>query len=124
MRVYKVVRKIDGKYYSLLAHSNCVEYKVEEWTYPKIKNSALMAYYTLSCAAKDVAGRENELSVLECEATEISGRRPRSRLHVWFLDSPNAVERLWNESYFEWSWLAEWPTNTAFCSAIKPLIVL
>lgn len=124
MRVYKVVRKIDTKYYSLLAHRNCVEYKVEEWVEPKIKNSALMAYSTLSCATKDVAGREDELTVLECEAIQFNGSRPRDRLHAWYLDIGNAVERFWNESAFRWDWLAEWPTNTAFCSAIKPLRIL
>jgi hypothetical protein len=117
---YKVVTKIDGKLFSLHTtriknNITAVEYKLNEFTYPKIKNSLLMAY-----TVPTVFEKYQHFELYLCEV-EVSKEQPEHILAPVFIEC--FAEKFWKN--FTNNYLTfhqrETPPYTIFCNSIKLL---
>lgn len=147
MIAYKIVYTCDYKYFSLIAsgkyynlnrakhtvpdadHPFIVEYKLDEWTTPKVKNTPLLAfsseYFARNFFEFNCNGAYERL--LKCEY-KLFPKKP------WFacpagdvLVNVEHAKSFWEngDAYHDYDYPGyHWPVDTIFCSAIKPLRIL
>lgn len=123
MYFYKVVYGLENKYYSYLANYSrplidlsskyVLEYKVGEWTYPKIKNSKLFMFASYQ-AAETYKGEFTH--VFLCEAKNPTW----AALMLLFTKVSDAsVEKWWAGN--EGAYCNKVPEHTKYADAIKIL---
>ena len=134
--VFKVVRKIHGKYYSAVIRRNNggLVYEIGKTTTPEIKNSPIMAFPSMriaksfACTSSAIFSRDRP-SVLRCEGI-LSTQTP-NRLMVLHRLSRSNLKKYWegNDAYArlpELYWQIHertfiTPQNTVACREITPL---
>lgn len=123
--LYSVIGSYQTGASSKAVQDFCIQYKINEWTYPKVNGTNLMCFSKLS-SAKDFAispGKRFRYKIFKC-ATK-GARKKGFFVTAWDLDTLLAKElykqkkmrkKITCENYRE----CYYP-NTVFCSAIKLL---
>lgn len=125
---YKVVRKIDGKFYSsntALGHGR-LQYKINEKTRPIIKNSKIFVFCKLGDAIEfinDIMTRINaDFEILKCSCEYSSNRRKIRRLSS--SSGVCAKIEFWNEAQILDKIYYDLTFGTSFANWIKPIKIM
>lgn len=118
MTYYKVVMKMDSKYYSAIAdrHSVRVEYKINKFVFPQIPNSKLFVFNNLE-AASTFLGRERHFDIFSFHIFKCEVKNPIEAKEIGGFLLPEQIEEFWKNQNSQHSVPAI--PHTYICDAVK-----